>query len=481
MKHQASRLAPTAHRIGLFAASAAMLLGLAQAVPAQAPQAEADLIRMFEQDRPYAVVPADLFNQLGWDLPDGGATVKALADAAPGGAFDPRQLESLPADQLGYQAKWHEARYNVYGIPWEIGGLHLTPNQPVAGLPTIAIINGGSANFYEFYVDLFNNPGLGQYLAQRVPVLFITIPGNYQHGGWVGKPPEEPYDERIPAYLLHENISAREAKARNAIYTFRVVTEGARRLIEQSTNGPIVVVGHSTGGEIPFLLLETNLRPRFNSIYLGWGSGGPAGLGEAIRGPEEHRRRNLERFSAYPNLTDLRARAAVGNNSYISSRYIGPLNPCPGATDAEVARCWFRQEERRRPQFKQVLQDAEHQGADVMQERYEREIREALAGSGLPVDPEEVIADLFITNHAPVTGFRKMIWLVGRLDNGHWNFRDPEQAAEVQVANQFRRHNPQAAIRVGEFDAPITHYGHMERPKQVAGGLLAALKWLVRP
>jgi len=127
------------------------------------------------------------------------------------------------------------------------------------------------------------------------------------------------------------------------------------------------------------------------------------------------------------------------------------------------------------------LQDAEHQGADVMLDRYAMEIREALAGSGLPVKPEEVIADLFSTNRAPLTGFRKMLWLVARLDNGHWNFRDPERAAEVGVANQFRKHNPQAAIRVAEFDAPITHYGHIERPKQVAGGLVAALKWLVAP
>ena len=480
MNSTSEGFAGTLRRFGFLMASVAVLLVVlprhARAQAAQGPQAEEELIRMYQENRPYAIVSPELFDRLGWDLPDGGATVKALADAAPGGAFDPRKLEALPADRLGYQAKWHEVRYNVYGIPWEIGGLHLTPNQPVPGLPTIAIINGGSANLYEFYVDLFNNPGLGQYLAQKVPVLIITIPGNYKHGGWTDKP----YDERIPAYLLHQEISAREAKARNAIYTFRVVNEGVRQLIEQSTTGPIVVVGHSTGGEIPFLLLETNLRPRFNNVFLGWGSGGPAGLSEAILGPDEHRRRNLARFTGYPNLADLRARTPDGEDSYISSRYIGPLNPCPGADDAEVARCWFRQEERRRPQFKQVLQDAEHQGADAMLERYEREIRGALAGSGLPVRPEEVVADLFITNRAPVTGFRKMLWLVARLDNGHWNFRDPEQASEVRVANEFRKLNPQAAIRVAEFDAPITHYGHMERPKQVAGGLVAALKWLVR-
>ena len=446
------------------------------ALPANA-ASEEDLLKLYQENRPYAIVSPALFDQLGWDLPDGGATVKTLADAAPGGAFDPRKLESLPAAKLGYRAKWHEVRYKVYGLDWEIGGLLLTPNQPLPGLPTIAIINGGSANWYEFYVDLFNNPGLGQYLAQKVPVFLITIPGNYKHGGWT----EKPYDSRIPAYLLHQEISAKEAKLRNAVYTFRVVTEGVRQLIEKATTGPVVVVGHSTGGEIPFLLMETNLKPRLNALFLGWGSGGPAGLGKIIQGEQEHGRRNLERFKDYPNVAELRARTPDGEDSYIQSRYIGPLNPCKGANELEVAKCWFRQEERRRPQFKQVFQDAEHQGADALLDRYKKEVREALIGNAFGVKPEEVIADLFITNRAPLTGYKRMLWLVARLDNGHWNYRNPERAAEVQVANEFRKLNPQAAIRVAAFDAPMTHYGHIERPKQLAGGLVAALRWLVEP
>ena len=446
------------------------------ALPANA-ASEEDLLKLYQENRPYAIVSPALFDQLGWDLPDGGATVKALADAAPGGAFDPRKLEGLPAAKLGYRAKWHEARYKVYGLDWEIGGLLLTPNQPLPGLPTIAIINGGSANWYEFYVDLFNNPGLGQYLAQKVPVFLITIPGNYKHGGWT----EKPYDSRIPAYLLHQEISAKEAKLRNAVYTFRVVTEGVRQLIEKATTGPVVVVGHSTGGEIPFLLMETNLKPRLNALFLGWGSGGPAGLGKIIQGEQEHGRRNLERFKDYPNVADLRARTPDGEDSYVQSRYIGPLNPCKGANELEVAKCWFRQEERRRPQFKQVFQDAEHQGADALLDRYKKEVREALIGNAFGVKPEEVIADLFITNRAPLTGYKRMLWLVARLDNGHWNYRNPQRAAEVQVANEFRKLNPQAAIRVAAFDAPMTHYGHIERPKQLAGGLVAALRWLVEP
>src|SRR5262245_22227934 len=125
---------------------------------------------LLKQDRDYATLPGELFGTLGWNLPDGGRTVKALADAAPGGAFDPKKLETLPASSLGYHAKWHVVRYTFYGLDWDITGLQLTPNTTEPGLPTLAIINGGSANFYEFFVDPLNRPGLGQYLAQRMPV-----------------------------------------------------------------------------------------------------------------------------------------------------------------------------------------------------------------------------------------------------------------------------------------------------------------------
>src|SRR5215468_5169022 len=89
-------------------------------------------------------------------------------------------------------------------------------------MPTLAIINGGSANFYEFFLDPLNRPGLGQYLAQRMPVMLITIPGNYIDGGWTNPK----YSERIPGYVLGRPISAEEAGIRNAIYTFSLVAEG---------------------------------------------------------------------------------------------------------------------------------------------------------------------------------------------------------------------------------------------------------------
>ena len=92
--------------------------------------------------------------------------------------------------------------------------------------------------------------------------------------------------------------------------------------------------------------------------------------------------------------------------------------------------------------------------------------------------PDEPIADLFTTMRSPITGYRRMIWTAGSLDDGHWN-AEPSKARELQVAGEFRKANPDAAIRVLVYDVPMTHYGHVERPRELAGGLVAAARWLV--
>ena len=143
----------------------------------------------------------------------------------------------------------------------------------------------------------------------------------------------------------------------------------------------------------------------------------------------------------------------------------------------EVARRWFDLEFQRRPQFKQVIQDLEHRGRIEFRGSMERTIREAVAASGLSVDPEEVIRDLFSTMRAPLEGYRRMISNSGSLDRGHWA-PDPQMARELWLGRRLREHNPAAEVRVVSYDVPLTHYGHVERPKQLAGALLASVKWL---
>jgi hypothetical protein len=447
----------------------ATLLALAPAHRTAQGAAEDRIVDMLKESRPYHRVPPELFERLGFDLPDGGAAVKALADAAPGGAFDPRRVEQFPPATIGYQARWNVVRYKVYGLDWDISGLQLTPAAPMPNMPTLAIINGGSANWYEFFVDPLNRPGLGQFLAQKIPVVLVTIPGNYRHGGWT----EKRYEQRIPGYLIDRDVPADEAKIRNAVYTFRVVTDGVAKLIEATTRGPVVLIGHSTGGEIQYILKDSALKSRTQGLSMGWGTGGPAGL-DAMR-----KYRGEHTAADYPEIWNLSARPPT---SY-SRGYLGPLNPVwsDGQDRLEMAERWMGQlEATRRPQFKQKLQDIEHQSSDNLRDYVESQIRQALKGNTLGVKPDEVIADLFTTTRSPVKGYRKMIWTVGALDDGHWN-PNPAEARELQVADEFRRANPGIPIRVLLFDVPMTHYGHVEKPRQLAGGLIAALRWLTQP
>ena len=80
----------------------------------------------------------------------------------------------------------------------------------------------------------------------------------------------------------------------------------------------------------------------------------------------------------------------------------------------------------------------------------------------------------------PLEGYAKMAWIVGSLDDGHWDAR-PEDAREYQLAERFRRANPSSPIRVLAIDAPLTHYGHIERPRQLAAVLIDAARWVSAP
>lgn len=430
--------------------------------------AEDEILQMLREDRPYHTVSPEQFKRLGWPLPDGGAAVKRTAEAARGSAFDPRDLERLPAEAVGYRARWHVLRYGVYGLDWDITGLHLIPNRPVPDLPTLVIIHGGSSNWYEFFVDPLNRPGVAQYLAQKMPVLLVTIPGNYRPGGWI----ENEYAQRVPAYVLDREISAGELRIRNAVYTFRVITDGVEKIVQTVTNGPVLIVGHSTAGEIQFILHGSDLRSRTHGLSLGWGTGGPAGL-EVMRDF-----RGIRTAADYPDVWELRPRPAED----YSGGYLGPLNPIWDEDKSRLAMAehWMSRVQWRRPNFKQPLQDIEHSSAINLREHVADQIRETLEGNDLGVNAAEVIRDLFSTMCVPLTGYERMIWTTAKLDDGHWN-EGVTEARELQVANAFRKENPDIPVRVLLFDVPMTHYGHLEKPRQLAGGLLAAIRWLVQP
>ena len=80
----------------------------------------------------------------------------------------------------------------------------------------------------------------------------------------------------VTGYLLDRDVSVEEARIRNAIYTFRVVTNGVEALVNAVVDGPLVISGHSTGGEIQFILkdaLADRMKERSGARCASYGVG----------------------------------------------------------------------------------------------------------------------------------------------------------------------------------------------------------------
>ena len=432
----------------------------------------------------FVTLPEPDFRALGegFDLPDGGKTVTDLAMSAPGGAFDPRNLSKIPAEKLGYKAEWVVERYKRYNLDWDITGLKLTSLNPDANkYPWFIIMNGGAANFYEFFVDLKNRPGWGQFLAQKMNVMIVTIPGNFKYGGW-----EEPIQspKRQPQYLLDRDLPIGESEVRNTLLNNRVVMQGLKNLILKNTQGDILLIGHSTSGELTMLSYEDpELSARLKGRYLGWGSGGPARLAltRAIKSPAISAGGTGDEGGGQKRPLEMLTRRNTAAYSRGYSWFLNPLYE-PGMSIANIADAWLNAEARRRPQFKQQIQDLEH-GAAVDQKGWiEVQILGLLKKTGNPwgVNFEDVDKDLYSTHYTRMDGYKKMVWTVGHFDRNHWLPEDPMHALEVYVANEYRAVNPDAQIRLIVWDPPMTHYGHLELPKQLAAADYSVVRWLVK-
>ena len=436
-----------------------------------------------DRNSPYVSLAESDFRALGtgFELPDEGREVSALAENAPGGSFDPRGLERIRPQQLGYRATWVAERYRRYNLDWDITALKLESLHPeVKDYPWFVIMNGGAANVYEFFVDLKNRPGWAQYLAQKLNVMIVTIPGNFKYGGWeqlIADP------KRQPAYLLDRELSMDEYEVRNAIYTNSLVLQGVKVLITKHTAGDILLIGHSTSGELSMLAYEDrDLSARLKGRYLGWGSGGPARL-DLLRG--EKAKDILHRGGASPaaGKTPLEVLERRDPASYARG-YSGFLNPLyePGMSHLQIAERWLAAEARRRPNFKQQLQNLEH-GADLgLKGWVEDQLETIFRRTGNPwrVPVEDVAKDLFSTNFTRMDGFKRMVWTTAHFDRNHWNPEEPMKSIELFVANEYRAKNPAAEISVLNWDLPMTHYGHLELPKQLAAAHMSVVQWLIR-
>ncbi len=446
---------------------------------------EEKIWKLLEDDKStFVSLPEPDFRALGegFELPDGGKAVTDLALSAPGGAFDPRDVAKISAEKLGYKAEWLVERYKRYNMDWDITGLKLTSLNPDAKkYPWFIIMNGGAANFYEFFVDLKNRPGWAQYLAQKLNVMIVTIPGNFKYGGW-----EEPIQslQRQPQYLLDRDLPMQEDEVRNVLLNNQVVMQGLKALVLKNTQGDILLIGHSTSGELAMLSYQDpELGARLKGRYFGWGSGGPARLAltRAIKIPARGRGVDGEGGGGTKRPLELLSRRDTAAYSHGYSWFLNPLYE-PGMSVANIADAWLAEEARRRPQFKQQIQDLEHGGAIDQKGRIEVELEGLLKKSGNPwgVNLEDVDKDLFSTHYTRMDGYKKMVWTVAHFDRNHWLPEDPMRAPEVYVANEYRRVNPTAQVRLIVWDPDMTHYGHLELPKQLAAADYSVVRWLMK-
>ena len=477
--------------------SRSLLLGLAAAGSVCAdPAVEKKIATLLDDPRAvYVSLPEPDFLKLGANLtlPDGGSHVTALAQKAPGGAFDPRDVAKIPAATLGYQADWLVERYRHYNLDWDITGLRLTSLDPAAKkYPWLVIMNGGAANVYEFFVDLKNRPGWGQYLAQKLNVLIVTIPGNFKYGGW-----DEPVksEQRQPAYLLDRTLTLEESEVRNCLLTNNCVMTGLKALLMKHTTGDLLLIGHSTSGELAMLANDDpELRARTNGRYLGWGSGGPARL-DRVRETREPEIALAPRPGPFGRARGSSPAAGEGGARervplHVLSRrdaagysrgYSGWLNPLyePGMSHHQIAEKWMAAEARRRANFKQQIQSIEHGGSIELKGWIEVSLDTLLKKTGNPwgVKLEDVSKDLFSSHYTRMDGYRQMVWTVAHYDRNHWVPEEPMKAVEVFFANEYRRANPSAQVRLIVWDPMMTHYGHVELPQQLAGATLGVVKW----
>ncbi len=496
----------TARKVGIaFAASALLMTTAMHHARAEivAPDAtnkavEEKIWKLLGDDKAvFVTLPEADFRALGegFDLPDGGKTVTDLAKAAPGGAFDPRDVAKIPAATLGYKADWVVERYKRYNMDWDITGLKLTSLNPEAKkYPWFIIMNGGAANFYEFYVDLKNRPGWAQFLAQKMNVMIISIPGNFKYGGW-----EEPIQslKRQPQYLLDKDLPMPESELRNGLLNNQVVMQGVKALVQKNTQGDILLIGHSTSGEIAMLAYEDpDLGPRLKGRYFGWGSGGPARL-DPMRPFIDPKLGGTAGLPAGGGGGGAGAGAASGkkekpgleilarrDTAAYSRGYSWFLNPLyePGMSLANIADTWLAAEARRRPQFKQQIQDLEHGDNADQRGWLELELQRLIKKSGNPwkIDYEDVAKDLFSTMETRLDGYKKMVWTVAHMDRNHWVPEEPLRSTEVYFASQYRAANPDAQIRLIVWDPPMTHYGHVELPKEKAAADFSVVRWLMK-
>ncbi len=336
-----------------------------------------------------------------------------------------------PYPEVGFTVEEVTARFSHNGYQWDIHGRLYTPEHEVD--PSIAVIvcHGGAGSERIMDETPDGRPGVSQRLAaQGFKVLAMTYPGHYPPGGtW-----QVSVEDRMPHYLLDQDLPMSEILDRNLKCTFNVNCRGFTALIDEHLAGrKILGWGHSTSGPMVAQLHKFLTEAEVAGI-LGFGTGGPDGWRYEWRettGAEEVKVYEIDHIS--------RRNPAF----FKSAGYEDPEDLCPWG-GAEQYLAWAGKV---RSQMKTSLCDNQHLvNKEALEEYLER------TGLGR----EEYFDHLDEPDPAWLKGINVLL-VVGENDKGHWKEGEPEtNKREPFMAQKYRDAGVKSAHVVW-----IPRYGHV--------------------
>jgi len=325
-------------------------------------------------------------------------------------------------------------RYNRNGYAWDIHGILYTPEAEVDNSVAIVIFHGGAGSAIAKDITPDGRPGIAPVMAsQGFTVLSITYTGHYPPGGiWT-----MPIAERMPIYLMDQDLSDEEIVDRNRKCTFNTIVQGAAQLVEEHLAGRnILAYGHSTGGPMAALLYKFLNKARVIGL-LGFGSGGPDGW----------RKQWLEQYNQPQKIKPIDAISRRSVQSFKDSGY----NDSP-----DFVRPWGGAEEFMaeydpiRSHFKLALRDNQHRGALAQLEQHH-----------LLTDlPQAEFFDHLDDPDASWLESIGVLLLVGENDRSHWQIGETDfDRCEVFIGGKYREHTERShVIAIPNY----SHYGIME-------------------
>lgn len=299
-----------------------------------------------------------------------------------------------PYQDVTFSIEEVTVRFERNGYEWDMHGSLYIPEKEVNKDRAFVVFHGGAGS--EKIMDLTpdGRPGLSRVLAsQGFRVLALTYPGHYPPGGvW-----KVPVAERMPIYLLDQQLSKEEIHDRNLKCTFNTILQGAGLLTDKHLSGrDILAFGHSTGGPMAAHLTRFSKKTKVIGL-VGFGSGGPDGWRKEWR-----EKTGAEEYHEIP--VDVMSRRSV--KSFREAKYEDPKDLTPWG-GAEEYIPWANTV---RSQMKTSLCDNQHNAAVGILEEYVKR-------TGLP--REEYFDHLQDPNPDWLKTIRVPL-VVGENDRGHW-------------------------------------------------------------